>query len=121
MALSGLQILKMLPRTNCGDCGVPTCMAFAMQLAQGKAELSQCPHVSDEAREELGEASAPPIRPLAIGTGDNALKTGGETVLFRHEKTFFNPTGIGILVTDAMADSASAPEATSENMMKVCW
>ena len=79
-------------------------MAFAMQLAQGKAELSQCPHVSDEAREELGEASAPPIRPLAIGTGDNALKTGGETVLFRHEKTFFNPTGIGILVTDAMAD-----------------
>jgi len=95
MALSGLDIFKLLPKTNCGDCGVPTCMAFAMKLAQKKAELSECPHASDEAKATLGAASEPPIRVLKIG-GANALEVGGETVLFRHEKTFFHQTGIAI-------------------------
>src|SRR5660398_193465 len=76
LALSGLQIFKLLPRTNCKDCGFPTCMAFAMQLAAGKAELSQCPHVSDEAAAELGEASAPPVRKVTIGDGDYAVTIG---------------------------------------------
>ena len=62
MALSGLQIFKLLAKTNCKECGFPTCMAFAMQLAAGKAELDQCPYVSDEAKAALGEASAPPVR-----------------------------------------------------------
>jgi len=99
MALTGIQIFKMLPKTNCGECGVPTCLAFAMNLASGKAELSACPYVSDEAREMLDEASAPPIAPVAIGAGERALKVGGETVMFRHEKTFYNPTGLGAMVT----------------------
>jgi acetyl-CoA decarbonylase/synthase complex subunit gamma len=101
MALTGIQIYKMLPQTNCGDCGVPTCLAFAMKLAAGQAELDACPHVSDEAKEQLGAASAPPVLPVTIGS----FKTGGETVLFRHEKTFVNPTGIAVLVTDKMSDS----------------
>ena len=92
MALTGIQIFKLLPKTNCKECGVPTCLAFAMNLASGKAELDSCPYVSDEARAQLAEASAPPIRPVAIGKGVRATKTGGETVLCRHEKTFFNPT-----------------------------
>lgn len=100
MALTGIQIFKLLPKTNCGDCGSPTCLAFAMNLASGKAELDACPHVSDESKEQLSAASAPPIRPLIIGYGDTAVKTGGETVLFRHEKTFFNPTGLAALITD---------------------
>jgi len=95
MALSGLDIFKLLPKTNCGDCGVPTCMAFAMKLAQKKAELSECPHASEEAKATLGAASEPPIRLVKIG-GANALEVGGETVLFRHEKTFFHQTGIAI-------------------------
>ena len=65
MALTGIQIFKLLPKTNCKECGVPTCLAFAMNLASGKAELDACPYVSDEAREKLAEASAPPIRPVA--------------------------------------------------------
>jgi acetyl-CoA decarbonylase/synthase complex subunit gamma len=101
MALTGIQIYKMLPQTNCGDCGVPTCLAFAMKLAAGQAELDACPHVSDEAKEQLGAASAPPVLPVTIGN----FKTGGETVLFRHEKTFVNPTGFAVLVTDKMSDS----------------
>lgn len=97
MALSGLDIFKLLPKTNCGDCSVPTCMAFAMKLAQKKAELSECPHASEEAKATLGAASEPPIRLIKIG-GANAKQVGGETVLFRHEKTFFHQTGIAIEV-----------------------
>ncbi len=95
MALSGLDIFKLLPKTNCGDCSVPTCMAFAMKLAQKKAELSECPHASDEAKDSLGAASEPPIRLVKIG-GANALEIGNETVMFRHDKTFFHQTGIAI-------------------------
>ncbi len=104
MALTGIEIFKLLPKTNCGDCGVPTCLAFAMNLAAGKAELSACPHVSEEAKAQLSEASAPPILPVTIGAGDKALKVGGETVMFRHEKRFENAAGIAILITDTMAD-----------------
>jgi acetyl-CoA decarbonylase/synthase complex subunit gamma len=105
MGLTGIQIFKLLPKTNCKECGVPTCLAFAMNLAAGKAELSSCPYVSEEAKAMLSEAAAPPIRPLAIGSGDNVVKTGGETVLFRHEKTFVNKPGFAILLTDVMPES----------------
>jgi len=105
MALTGIEIFKLLPKTNCGDCGVPTCLAFAMNLATGKAELSACPHVSDEAKEKLSEASAPPILPVTIGVGDKALKIGSETVMFRHEKRFENPPGLAILISDKMDDA----------------
>jgi acetyl-CoA decarbonylase/synthase complex subunit gamma len=105
MGLTGIQIFKLLPKTNCGECGVPTCLAFAMALAAGKADLASCPYVSEEAKAQLAEASAPPIRPLTIGTGENAKKIGGETVLFRHEKTFVNSPGIAVLVSDKMDDA----------------
>ncbi len=105
MALTGIEIFKLLPKTNCGDCGVPTCLAFAMSLAAGKAELSACPHVSEEAKSKLSEAAAPPILPVTIGVGDNALKIGGETVMFRHEKRFENPPGIAVLISDKMDDA----------------
>jgi acetyl-CoA decarbonylase/synthase complex subunit gamma len=105
MALTGIEIFKMLPKTNCGECGVPTCLAFAMNLASGKAELDACPYVSDEAREKLAEASAPPIRPVALGAGARACKIGGEIVMFRHEKTFYNPTALAAMVqSDIEAD-----------------
>jgi acetyl-CoA decarbonylase/synthase complex subunit gamma len=105
MALTGIEIFKLLPKTNCGQCGVPTCLAFAMALAAGKAELSKCPHVSEEVKSRLSEAAAPPILPVTIGVGEKALKIGGETVMFRHEKRFENPPGIAILISDTMADA----------------
>jgi acetyl-CoA decarbonylase/synthase complex subunit gamma len=105
MGLTGIQIFKLLPKTNCGECGFPTCLAFAMALAAGKAELEKCPTISDEAREQLSEASAPPIRQFIIGTGDYGVKVGGETVMFRHEKTFFNKPGLAVLITDKMDDA----------------
>ena len=102
MPLTGIEIFKLLPKTNCGECGVPTCLAFAMNLAAGKAELSACPYVSEEAQAKLMEASAPPILPVTIGVGDRALKIGGETVMFRHEKRFENAPGLAILISDSM-------------------
>jgi acetyl-CoA decarbonylase/synthase complex subunit gamma len=105
MALSGIQILKLLPRTNCGDCGVPTCLAFGMQLAQGKTELAKCPHVSEESKAALSAASAPPIRTVVLGAGANRPQIGGETVLFRHEKTFVNKTALGVLVDEGMSEA----------------
>ncbi|MCF8068570.1 MAG: acetyl-CoA decarbonylase/synthase complex subunit gamma [Desulfobacterales bacterium] len=103
MALTGIQIFKLLPKTNCKECGVPTCLAFAMNLASGKAELDSCPYVSDEAREKLAEASAPPIRPVALGSGVRKSTVGGETVLYRHEKTFYNPTGLAAVINSDIA------------------
>jgi len=105
MALTGIQIFKLLPKTNCKECGVPTCLAFAMNLASGKAELDACPYVSDEARQQLSEASAPPIRPVAIGKGVRAATTGGETVQYRHEKTFFNQTLLAAVVGSDIAEA----------------
>lgn len=105
MALTGIQIFKLLPKTNCKECGVPTCLAFAMNLASGKAELDNCPYVSDEAREQLAEASAPPIRPVRIGKGVRAATAGGETVQYRHEKTFYNPTLLAATIQSDIAES----------------
>ncbi|MBF0510211.1 MAG: acetyl-CoA decarbonylase/synthase complex subunit gamma [Deltaproteobacteria bacterium] len=100
MGLTGIQIFKLLPKTNCGECGVPTCLAFAMNLASGKAELDKCPYVSEEAKAQLSEASAPPIRPLKVGVGETEAKMGGETVMYRHEKTFYSPPGFAAVITD---------------------
>jgi len=105
MALTGIEIFKLLPKTNCKECGDPTCLAFAMKLAAGKAELSLCPYVSEEAKAKLSEAAAPPILPVTIGVGERALKVGGETVMFRHEKRFENPPGLALLVSDTMSDA----------------
>jgi len=92
MALKGLDIFKLTPKTNCKDCGNATCMAFSMKVAQGAIELSKCPHLSDEALATLGDATAPPMAKITLGTdsgdGTGVLTLGGETVLFRHDKTF---------------------------------
>jgi len=105
MALSGVEIFKLLPKTNCKKCGHPTCLAFAMKLAQRQASLDLCPDVSEDAKKVLDEASAPPIRPVKFGVGDKAVKMGEETVLFRHDKKFVNPCAIAVEVKDSMSDN----------------
>jgi acetyl-CoA decarbonylase/synthase complex subunit gamma len=104
MALTGVEIFKLLPKTNCKKCGHPTCLAFAMKLAQRQASLDACPDVSEEAKRVLGEASAPPVRPISFGVGAKSVKMGEETVLFRHEKKFVNPSVFAVEVKDTMND-----------------
>ncbi|MDD3619099.1 MAG: acetyl-CoA decarbonylase/synthase complex subunit gamma [Desulfobulbaceae bacterium] len=106
MALTGIQILKMLPKKNCGECEIPTCLAFAMKVAAGQAAIDACPYVSEEAKQTIGEASAPPIRTVKLGSGDGAFTIGGETCLFRHEKRFEHPTGIAVRVSTSEEQAA---------------
>ena len=105
MALTGVEIFKLLPKTNCKKCGFPTCLAFAMKLAQRQVTLDACPDVSEEAKQKLGEASAPPVRPIIMGTGEKAVKLGEETVLFRHDKRFVNPCVFALEIQDTLSDS----------------
>jgi len=100
MALSGLQIYKLLPQTNCKECGFPTCLAFAMKLAAKQAELAACPYVSEEAKSQLAAAAAPPIRLITLEGPGHKVEVGNETVLFRHEKTFYHQPGIFVRVKD---------------------
>ena len=100
MGLTGLEIFKHLPKTNCKECGFPTCLAFAMALANAKTSLENCPYVSDEAKEALSAAAAPPIKLVTVGTGDNVIEMGDETELFRHDKRFNHPTAVSIVVND---------------------
>lgn len=100
MALTGLQIQKLLPGTNCKECGSNTCLAFAMKLAAKKADLSECPYASEEAKQVLGAATEPPVKTVAFGPDKN-IKLGDETVLYRHEKTFVNGTLLAVNISDS--------------------
>jgi acetyl-CoA decarbonylase/synthase complex subunit gamma len=103
MALTGLQIFKLLPKTNCKKCNMPTCLAFAMALAQKKAKLESCPDASEETRTALAEASAPPVRLVKFGTGDGEVQIGQETVLYRHEEKFYNSAIVAVSVSDTLS------------------
>ncbi|MGI6217160.1 MAG: acetyl-CoA decarbonylase/synthase complex subunit gamma [Coriobacteriales bacterium] len=104
MALKGLDIFKLTPKTNCKECGNPTCMAFAMKVAQGAIDISKCPHLSDEALAQLSEATAPPMKTVKIGTGDAEHSMGGETVLYRHDKTFVSRDLFAVSMTASTFD-----------------
>jgi acetyl-CoA decarbonylase/synthase complex subunit gamma len=104
-ALTGMQIYKSLPKTNCKECGFPTCMAFAMQVAAKQKALTDCKHIAEEAKNALADASAPPMKLVTIGAGDKKFVFGQETVMFRHEERFFHPTGIAIRIGATLADA----------------
>lgn len=111
MALKGLDIFKLTPKTNCKECGSPTCMAFSMKVAQGAVDISKCPHMSEEALATLSEATAPPMKTIKVGTGDAEYTLGGETVLFRHEKTFVSRPRYAVSVSCCDADMDAKLEA----------
>lgn len=117
MALSGLEIYKLLPRTNCKKCGFQTCLAFAMQLAKKAVALDKCSFVTAEVRAVLEEASQPAIRLLEIGAGEDKVVVGNETVLFRHEEKFRHPTAIGLILDDDTSDAEL--KAVCDEIMKL--
>jgi len=115
VGLTGLDIFKQLPKTNCGKCGQPTCLAFAMKLAQKQASLEQCPDVSADAKAALAGAAAPPIKLITIGAGERKLEVGKETVLFRHEEQFYHPTGLAVLVDACLPEGELAARLAGIN------
>jgi len=111
MALTGLEIYKHLPKTNCKDCGVPTCLAFAMKMAVKQVSLDKCPHVTAQGKAALESASRPPIQLVIIGTDSNEIKIGNETQLYRHEERFHRPAAVAVRVSDTLEDDALARRA----------
>ena len=119
MALSGIQIYKLLPRTNCKECGFPTCLAFAMKLAAKQVELSDCPYVSEESKTQLAESAAPPIRLVTLKSNGYEAKAGNEVVLFRHEKTFYHMPGIFLRVLDSESEDEIKEKVSAAENYKV--
>ena len=118
MALTGIQIYKLLPQTNCKECGFPTCLAFAMKLAAKQVELSACPYVTDESKKQLAESAAPPIRLITLKANGTEVKVGNEVCMFRHEKTFYNKPGLFLRLKASdpdLAKKVSAAEAYKVN------
>ncbi len=102
MAVKGLDIFKLSPKKNCKECGSPTCMAFCMKVAQGALPITKCPYMSPEAIALLSEATAPPMKSIEVA----GHKLGGETVLFRHEKTFVSRNLFAVSINTEMDDAA---------------
>jgi acetyl-CoA decarbonylase/synthase, CODH/ACS complex subunit gamma len=119
MALSGIQIYKLLPQTNCKECGYPTCLAFAMKLAAKQVELSLCPYVSEDSQAQLSEAAAPPVRPITLSANGYQVQAGNEVVLFRHEKRFYSQPGLFVRVYDSEAAEAIEEKVTAVDRYSV--
>lgn len=113
MALTGLEIYKHLPKTNCKDCGFPTCLAFAMKMATKQVALEKCPHVTAAGRAALESASRPPIQLVTIGSGAAEIKIGNETQLYRHEEKFHRPTAMAVRISDDLDEGTIARRATA--------
>lgn len=118
MAMTGMEIYKNLPKTNCKDCGFPTCLAFAMQVAAKQKALTDCPHLSEEAKEAFSESSAPPQRLVKIGDGDAAVEIGQETVMFRHEEKFHHAPALAGKVAASLSDDEAAARIEEINNAK---
>jgi len=119
MALTGIQIYKLLPQTNCKECGFPTCLAFAMKLAAKQVELADCPYVSEDSQAQLAESAAPPIRLVALKSDGHESKAGNEVVLFRHEKTFYHMPGIFLRIMDTEAEADIKAKVSAADAYKV--
>ncbi|MFZ2356382.1 MAG: acetyl-CoA decarbonylase/synthase complex subunit gamma [Candidatus Omnitrophota bacterium] len=118
MALSGLDIYKLLPKTNCRECAFVTCLAFAMQLAKKSVSIDKCPYLSQEAKNTLEASGQPPIKLVSMGTGETKLNIGNETVLFRHEEKFHNPCGIGFIIEDTSSENEIQSRLSYINKLK---
>jgi len=118
MALSGLDIYKLLPKTNCRQCGFATCLAFAMQLAKKAITIEKCPFISTEAKMILEAQALPPIKPITLGNENSKFEIGNETVMFRHEEKFRNPTALGFIIDDDLSDVEIKERLNKINALK---
>lgn len=104
--ISPIDVYKLLPKTNCGECGEANCMAFATKLVNGEYTIPDCPPLASEKYSrllhDLSALLAPPVKLVTIGTGEHAMTIGGKHVLYRHEFTYHNPTPVAIDLTDNM-------------------
>jgi acetyl-CoA decarbonylase/synthase complex subunit gamma len=107
--LSPIDVYKLLPKTNCKECGVENCMAFATKIVNREITIDECKPLlkkeNEKAYKKLKDMLKPAVKEVVVGVGDKAVKLGGKLVMFRHEFTYMNPTAIAIDVTDEMPES----------------
>ena len=107
--LSPIDVYKLLPKTNCKECGVENCMAFATKIVNREITIDECKPLlkkeNEKAYKQLKDMLKPAVKEVVVGVGDKAVKLGGKLVMFRHEFTYMNPTAIAIDVTDEMPES----------------
>ena len=118
MALSGLHIYKLLPKTNCRQCGLATCLAFAMQLAKKTLPVEKCPFITVESKSILEAQAMPPIKLITLGNNASKFDIGNETVMFRHEEKFRNPTGLGFIIEDNYSNAQIMERLNKINQLK---
>jgi len=118
MALSGLDIYKLLPKTNCRQCGLATCLAFAMQLAKKTLPIDKCPFISPEAKNTLEEQAMPAIKLITLGSNESKFDIGNETVMYRHEEKFRNPAGLGFIINADLSDNEIKDRLSKINQLK---
>ncbi|MCX6652115.1 MAG: acetyl-CoA decarbonylase/synthase complex subunit gamma [Methanomassiliicoccales archaeon] len=114
---TAIEVFKFLPKKNCGKCNYPTCLAFAMQIANSKAKLEDCPFLSDEAKAQFAASAAPPIRMIKFGTGKKTIEMGDETELYRHEKKFFHPVAFALVISDSLSQEEIAQKLEKARKM----
>ena len=119
MALKGLDIFKLSPKKNCKQCGSPTCMAFCMKVAQGAVSIDKCPFMSEAAVQLVSEANAPPMATVKIGAGEAEHSLGGETVLYRHDKTFVNRNLFAVSLNCEHCLARKLPELTKVDYERI--
>jgi acetyl-CoA decarbonylase/synthase complex subunit gamma len=119
MALTGIEIYKFLPKTNCKKCGFPTCLAFAMKVAQKTVDITTCPDLSEESKQALEAAGRPPIKLVSIGGDGKKIEVGNEVVMFRHEKAFLHPPGLMVRIKDTAPSDSVAQQAAEVADFKV--
>ncbi|MBS7652220.1 MAG: acetyl-CoA decarbonylase/synthase complex subunit gamma [Candidatus Bathyarchaeia archaeon] len=106
--LSPIDVYKLLPGTNCRECGETNCMAFAARLVNREVPLEKCPPLMDPRNkplyDKLWDLLRPPIRAVEVGVGEGKVTLGGEYVVYRHELTYFHPTTIAIDLNDEMTE-----------------
>ena len=107
--ISGLQVFKYLPaskkaeNSNCKKCGFPTCMAYALKLAKGQADISLCPFAPEELKKIISHTMKKAQQEVLLGFNHKTV-VGGEEVLFRHDKTFINKTALCAVVDTDSTD-----------------
>jgi acetyl-CoA decarbonylase/synthase complex subunit gamma len=115
---TAIEIFKFLPKKNCGECKHPTCLAFAMALANNKAKVEDCPYITEDGKRTLAASSAPPIRLVKVGAGRNSLEIGDETEIYRHEKKFCHPTRYSVILDDTIPDDELEARTLAVNRTK---
>ena len=106
--ISAMDIYKLLPKTNCKKCGQPSCMAFATKLLEREATVDQCPVLNtpkfEENRKKIIELISPPVKEVWFGNNERKAVLGGDEVMYRYQLSFFNPTPIGIDISDELSE-----------------